>query len=444
MKKHSALAVISLLSIAALSACGSQGGGSGGKGGRDTGGEGGDGDGGSGGTGGKKDGGTGGMKPGGSGGGGSGGGGSGGGGSGGSNPDGGMPGCEGPPDSVLCKPLADMPASIKATGFFPAPPNLEMHPAAMKEYVPDPALWSDGMEKQRFIVLPTGMKIDNKDRKQWAFPDGTIFIKTFFDDSKTGGKGRAIETRFIRKKAGLYEFFLYEWNAEGTDATLLVKNDGIDGMMGAEKLVPVTIKRTVNGQPFMVNNGMPFMHSLPSRQACGECHEENNMKAQAFIGFDEVRLNSKFKDTTKTQLQIFGGQTEPPTPSVFTMPIPTDPVTITDPNPGLQRIKRAVFGNCVHCHGNGSFFSLLPDDFVAATVNQPTDSNGTTMPTGWARIKPRAPNMSVLYVQVRRTMIPTMVNGMMVRMRPMSPVGVADQAADQALLTDLFAWINSL
>jgi hypothetical protein len=29
--------------------------------------------------------------------------------------------------------------------------------------VPDPPLWSDGMEKQRFLVLPAGGKIDNTD-----------------------------------------------------------------------------------------------------------------------------------------------------------------------------------------------------------------------------------------------------------------------------------------
>jgi len=441
MKKHPAFAVISLFSIAALSACGSPTDGSGGRGGRQEGGDGGEGDGGSGGTGGKKDAGPDAMKPGGSGGGGTGGGGTGGGGTGGGGTGGGPPSCEGPPESILCKPLGEMPASIKATGFFPAAPNLDMHPAAMKEFVPDPALWSDGLEKQRFLVLPAGTKIDNKDRKQWAFPDGTILIKTFFDDSKTGGKGRAIETRFIRKNAGLYEFFLYEWNAEGTDATLLVKNDGIGGMMDADKLVPVTVKRTVDGVPFMVNNGMPFMHTLPSRRACGECHEENAMKAQAFIGFDELRLNSKWPRTAaKTQLETFGD----PANSIFTTPIPANPATITDSDPRLQRIKRAVFGNCVHCHGNGGFFDLGPDEFVANTVGKPTDSNGTTMPDGWARVKPGVPLQSVLYIQTRRTMIPTMVGGKMVRMRPMPPVGVAEVAADQALVADLFAWITAL
>jgi hypothetical protein len=66
------------------------------------------------------------------------------------------------------------------------------------------------------------------------------------------------------------------------------------------------------------------------------------------------------------------------------------------------------------------------------------------MPTGWARVKPGFPGQSVLYVQVQRTMIPTMVGNMAVKMRPMPPVGVADAAAEQELLTDLAAWITAL
>ena len=54
---------------------------------------------------------------------------------------------------------------------------------------------------------------------KWDFPMGTIFIKHFFDDGGAGGKQRAIETRFIRAgKAAPYEFFVYKWNADGTDA----------------------------------------------------------------------------------------------------------------------------------------------------------------------------------------------------------------------------------
>ncbi|HXU80952.1 MAG TPA: hypothetical protein VN914_06115 [Polyangia bacterium] len=428
--KYSRLAYLSLLAIGSF-ACGSPPDHTGGKGGSgDTGGDSGDTGGASGGTGGK---GTGGK---------TGGTGGGGGGTGGmtappdAGPDGGGTMAECPPGdtTLLCKPTGAFPKTIKETGFFPAGADMSKRPARMIEYSPDPALWSDGMEKARYIVLPKDGKIDNTKRDAWEFPDGTIFIKTFSDDSGTGGKPRAIETRFIRKGGGLpYEFYLYKWKADGSDADLLV--DDQSGDINADENVPVTIKHMEGTQMLMVNGGMPFMHTLPSRNACGQCHEENGMKTQTFIGFDEWRLNSMLNG--KNQLAEFEAA------GVFMKPLVKPALTITDPDLRLQRIKRFVFGNCVHCHA-GNVVDLHPDVFVANTVSKPTNAQSVMPPPGWFRVTPGSPTTSVLYVQAQRTMIPTMVGGKMVRMRPMPPVGVADIAANQEFLADLAAWITAL
>jgi hypothetical protein len=347
------------------------------------------------------------------------------------------------PNSLFCDPYGPMPMSIKATGIFPSAPDFTKHSPSMREYVPDPPLWSDGMEKQRFLLLPPGAKIDNSDRTNWQFPPGTIFIKTFFDDSGAGGKSRAIETRFIRKaKQGSvfpYEYYLYQWNADGTDATLVVNNN--EGDTETATPVMITIKRTENGQPFMINAGKPFQHDLPARSMCGKCHEEAGMVGQTFIGFDELRLNSKFSSTSaKTQLQEFADA------GIFTGPIPANPATITDASNDmgrLLRIKKFVFGNCVHCHNGNSVFDMHPDVLVANTVNKATEAQSVSPPAGWKRIVPKSPGTSVVYVQTQRTMIPPPV-GNLNRLRPMPPVGVADVAADQAALKDLYDWIMSL
>jgi hypothetical protein len=447
--KYSRLAIVALLSTAAF-ACSSPAGPANGKGGEgggeetggasgSTGGKGGSGTGGkTGGTGGKT-GGTGGNTGGATGGAGGDATGGAGGSTGGAG--GGTDACAGSAaNTLLCKPTGAFPKTIKETGFFTALPDLTKVAKSLIEYVPDPPLWSDGMHKQRFISLPAGAKIDNTKRTQWDFPDGTIFIKHFFDD--TGGKPRIVETRFIRKGGTLpFEFYLYKWKADGSDADLLV--DDQNGDINADDNVPIVIKHMEDGQMLTVNNGATFMHNLPSRNACGQCHEENGMQAQTFIGFDELRLNSKFPATdTKTQLQKLGEM------GIFKNPIPTDPALVKDTSNDmgrLLRIKRFVMGNCVHCHGNGSAgFSLKPDDFVANTVKKMTEAQSVMPPAGWYRVTPGKPGMSVVYVQAQRTMIPTMVGGKMVRMRPMPPVGVADVAANQAFLTDLAAWITSL
>jgi hypothetical protein len=344
------------------------------------------------------------------------------------------------PSSLFCAPLGPMPASILQTGLFPAAPDLTQHPASMLEYVPDPALWSDGMEKQRFVILPPSTKIDTSDRQRWVFPEGTIFVKTFFDDSGPGATPRAIETRLIRAALnGFYEFFVYQWNADGTDAALVV--DDIEGNLNAELPVSITINRLVDGQPFTINAGAPFEHVLPSRNACGECHEKNGMVAQTFIGFDELRLNSKLTpDSASTQLQTFADA------GLFTLPVPADPATISDASADdgrLLRIKRFVFGNCVTCHNGQGNVDFNPAVFVDNTVGKPTEAQSVMPPEGWLRVVPGDPETSVLYVQMQRTMLPEPEAGMN-RLRPMPPLGVAEVAAEPSSLQDVYDWISAL
>jgi hypothetical protein len=320
------------------------------------------------------------------------------------------------PGTLFCNTLRPLPKTIKETGLFPGAPDFGNRPPSLREYAPDPSLWSDGLEKQRFLLLPQGTKIDNSNGQRWVFPIGTVFIKTFFDEGGSGGKVRPIETRLIRHIAGpdafvQYDYAVYQWNPAGTDATLL----DIEG-----KRTPVTITIKALGQP--------FSHDIPSRMDCADCHEANARVAQTFIGFDEVRLNGKLTPASpRTQLEELA--------ALFTAAPPAKPAEILDPDPRLQRIKRFIFGNCVHCHNGGRVVDLHPEMLVANTVGKPIDASGVTAPMGWLRVVPGKPEMSVLYVEARRTMLPT-------GLKPMPPVGVA--VAQQGALDDLKAWISSL
>ncbi len=169
------------------------------------------------------------------------------------------------------------------------------------------------------------------------------------------------------------------------------------------------------------------------------------MVTQTFIGFDEMRLNSKFNATaTKTQLQDLEAK------GIFTMPVPANPVTITDSsNDGgrLLRIKRFVFGNCVHCHNGAGQADFHPDKLVEEWVNKEVPETQSVKPyPGMLRIFGKDLTKSVVYLQVQRTMLPPPITsmGQDIRLRPMPPVGVADMAVDQAALADIRAWIMSL
>ena len=288
------------------------------------------------------------------------------------------------PDSLFCKPTGPMPKSIKGTGLFTKLPDFSQHAKSLMEFKPSPELWSDGMGKQRFILLPSGKKIDNTESTRWEFPVGTVFVKTFFDDSGPGGTPRPIETRFIRRIGDIlmgafneYDYHVYQWNADGTDAMLV-----IDEMTDETKVIPVdvTINRIVDGRPFSVNEGKPFKHDLPSREMCKGCHEESGMEGgQTFIGFDEVRLNWKLNaDRPKTQLEEFADA------GFFTKQLPPEPATIADPDPRLSRIKRGVFGNCAHCHMGIKVFDLRPNVFVENTVKKATEAQSVEAASGLA------------------------------------------------------------
>jgi len=118
------------------------------------------------------------------------------------------------------------------------------------------------------------------------------------------------------------------------------------------------------------------------------------------------------------------------------MRMPGKPAEITDPDPRLLRIKRFVFGNCVHCHnGRPGIFDMHPDMFVENTVDKPAEASGIAPPTGWLRVVPGKPEMSILYVEARRTMLPS-------GLKPMPPVCLA--VAETGALEDLRAWIMAL
>lgn len=108
------------------------------------------------------------------------------------------------------------PKTLSATGCLD--PN-----AAIAYDVASP-LWSDGADKQRAVVLPSGTQARVLPDGDLEFPVGTVAIKTF----SRGGK--KIETRlFIQHALDDWAGYSYAWNAAGTDADLVVGNTKKDG-----------------------------------------------------------------------------------------------------------------------------------------------------------------------------------------------------------------------
>ena len=46
-------------------------------------------------------------------------------------------------------------------------------------FTPKWALWSNGLEKERRIQLPTGARVDISNPAVWRFPEGALLLKDF-------------------------------------------------------------------------------------------------------------------------------------------------------------------------------------------------------------------------------------------------------------------------
>lgn len=154
--------------------------------------------------------------------------------------------CEGqdmPPDRLECTGMyADLKKKTLEDGVY--------------AYAPAVPLWSDGAEKERFIQIPKGKKIDASDPDEWSFPLGTKVWKQF------SVAGKRVETRlFVKTRSNFWDRATYQWNADDTAATLSYGGDVVSPDGGT--------------------------YHIPKPSDCDECHFG---RTDRVLGFEEVLL----------------------------------------------------------------------------------------------------------------------------------------------------------
>lgn len=226
------------------------------------------------------------------------------------------------------------PASLRETGCLE---NAEA--IAYDVAVP---LWSDGAEKERAIVLPPGGSARVMPDGDLRFPVGTVAIKTF------SRGGRKVETRlFVQHAIEDWVGYSYAWNAEGTDARLVVGN--------------------------MVRDDWYF----PSASDCNACHTP---AAGYTLGIEARQLD----DATKERLGV----------------------TFPGPRFDPKDARAYLHSNCSVCHRDGSATGIAELDLRFDT---PLDRTGLcaepkagALGIADARIvAPGAPERSVLVKRMR-------------------------------------------
>lgn len=81
------------------------------------------------------------------------------------------------------------------------------------------SLYADEALKHRFVRVPEGKRIEYREDGSFAWPDGTILVKTFSFpiDARDPSLGeRHIETRLLIKEEGVWTSRAYLWNEEQT------------------------------------------------------------------------------------------------------------------------------------------------------------------------------------------------------------------------------------
>jgi uncharacterized repeat protein (TIGR03806 family) len=236
-------------------------------------------------------------------------------------------------------------------------------------------LWSDGATKRRWLALPNGAQMHVEPDGDITLPVGTVLVKEF----SLGGA--RVETRlFVRHDDGGWGGYSYQWNAAGTEATLLADR--------AEALV----------------NGVDW--TFPSRGDCGSCHTE---AAGYSLGLELQQLarNEFYPATGRNapQLQTLAaiGLFDAPLPAATPLPYPHDTT-----QPLGARARAYLHGNCAGCHRpNGS--AAVPPDFryavsLAGTgVCNAVPQRGTLGLSDARLLAPGSPARSVISARMHAT-----------------------------------------
>jgi hypothetical protein len=294
-----------------------------------------------------------------------------------------------------------MPGLLSESGLYLDFPSREVVAVEAVSYRPAWPLWSNGLDKERFVVLPEGERV-SADSDAWSFPVGTLFFKTFSDPVAE----RPLETRVIRRGADGWEFNVFQWNADASEAELLdlsrsvaVELDGADGE--------------------------PFEHRIPSRTQCRQCHESAEV---VVLGFTELQLGTDGElDTPELERDEIADLFE-------TAPEPLD--AAFDADPMTNQVLGYFVGNCAGCHnasgGPSSAFDLRPGVALENLIDVETMSSQTAP---GIRVVPGSPEDSILFLAVSGE-----TDNPEVKMMP--PVGV--QVRDGDAIELLRDWISGL
>ncbi|MGB6219733.1 PQQ-dependent sugar dehydrogenase [Haloferula sp.] len=227
------------------------------------------------------------------------------------------------------------PALLSEAGVFSDVSTLTPVPSMVPYEVNNP-LWSAGMLKKRWVMIPNdGVSDDPEERivysesQAWELPVGSVVVKHF----ERPDNGVPVETRLMVRANDGWGGVSYKWRSDGSDADRL--EDGLVEEMTLE--------------------GETFNYLYPSRSQCLLCHSESS---GWLLGINTRQLNREVtypNGVTGNQIESFSAAGFIPEVmkvedlvGILTSAEPDDPSESAE-----RRMRSYLDSNCSHCHQPG-------------------------------------------------------------------------------------------
>lgn len=222
------------------------------------------------------------------------------------------------------------PQLLSETGCVNPDDPTEMTEAAIS-YDVNVELWSDGLEKRRWMAIPDGSTITIEASGDWTFPEGSVLIKEFKHE------GKLVETRLMmHHDDGDWGGYAYRWNDDETDAVLVPTGQQVD--LGE------------------------FLWQVPDGATCFSCHVTASGRS---LGLHTEQINGDAVYThtgrlapqlaTLDHIGLFDASIGDPET------LPAFPMLDDDTQSVEDRARAYLHANCHHCH--------QPDSTVQASFD---------------------------------------------------------------------------
>jgi parallel beta-helix repeat protein len=207
------------------------------------------------------------------------------------------------------------------------------------EYKLNNELFSDYAEKNRFVFLPPGQKIDYRGSGVLDFPVGTLIPKTCSFFMADGPKEPVpVETRLLIHRKKGWQAIVYRWDHSQKEALLFLGGENRKMRILALGKTPIDIE-----------------YGIPNRRQCVSCHatDLNKRGELSPIGPKAKFLNHNLNALMEGKNQLLWLKEKNYLKNLPEKMADVPEVAVwSDPNSGSleQRAKAYLEINCAHCH----------------------------------------------------------------------------------------------